>query len=172
MPWNNPPVSLYHGTDNESAADICGRGVDINMGAPLADFGQAFYTTTNLRQAKNWANLRCRKLRSLDPPKQVHATVLEFQVDRDRIGNLEGLVFIREDDDYWDFVEQFRMVGGFHRVTSNYDVVFGLVSLWPQTLVIKDCDQISFHTETALSVLGTATKKVEATPNRPFLKAR
>ena len=36
---------------------------------------------------------------------------------------------------------------------KNYDIVFGPVSLWRQRLVIKDCDQISFHTEAALDIL-------------------
>jgi hypothetical protein len=51
----------------------------------------------------------------------------------------------------------------------NYDVVFGPVSLGRQQFVIKDADQVSFHTEAALKILpppilhskGTPTYKME-----------
>ena len=39
------------------------------------------------------------------------------------------------------------------RVAGPYDVVYGPVSLWQQQLVIKDCDQVSFHTDNALGIL-------------------
>ncbi len=46
-------------------------------------------------------------------------------------------------------------MGGINHARDEgpYDVVYGPVALWPQTLAIKDCDQISFHTPAAIAML-------------------
>ena len=45
-----------------------------------------------------------------------------------------------------------------------YDLVYGPVSLFPQSLVIADADQISFHTNNALNVLQNATIVSQGNP--------
>ena len=152
------------------------HGIDLAYSAPLTDFGRGFYTTTYLDQAKNWANDRCLKIRNalrglLQPPKLVLATVLRFEVDRNEIAKLQWLSFVRENQDYWDFVQYCRQGRGSHRPTGNYDIVSGPVSLWSQRLVIKDCDQISFHTSGALAILPTPVIEAAATSYAdPFLR--
>jgi len=151
------------------------HGINLASSRPLADFGRGFYTTTYLDQAKNWANNRCRNLRNpvvgiFQLPRRVLATVIRFEVDRDLLARLQTLSFVREGPDYWDLVQHCRQGRGDHRSTGNYDVVFGPVSLWPQTLVIKDCDQISFHTPLGLAILPTPTMQRQATSQAdPFL---
>ena len=47
---------------------------------------------------------------------------------------------------------------------TNYDVVFGPVTLWPQKLAIKDADQVSFHTKAALEILPAPVLHSQGTP--------
>jgi len=186
MPWTNGPLVLYHGCDHASAASIITptspnqHGVQLAHSRPLTDFGRGFYTTTSFHQAKNWANSRCRRLKRTTTPWL--ATILRFEVDRNQLtplavapnqlAPLEKLCFVIENSnaDYWDLVRHCRR-GGNHllRGNRNYDVVFGLVSLWPQTLVVKDCDQISFHTSRGLSVLLNPSIAAQGTSSNPFL---
>jgi hypothetical protein len=177
MTWNNGPLVLYHGCDDVSAQSIMTpvspnrHGIHLAYSRPLADFGRGFYTTTYLHQAKNWANVRCQRLRSATPSRSVLATVIKFEVDRSQLAQLQTLTFVVDNPDYWDFVQHCRQGKGLHRSTGNYDVVYGPVSLWPQTLVIKDCDQISFHTDLSLAVLLTPTIAAQATSSAdPFLR--
>ncbi len=171
MVWSDGPLVLYHGTDDSSATKISAGGVDLSVCTAYTDFGPGFYTTTNLDQAKNWANTRCRKLNAKVPPPAppARATVLQFDVDRNQIANLDTLCFILENSnpEFWDFIRLCRTVRyPDHRrrrpattpplpaaSVAYYDVIYGLVSLWPQTLVIKDCDQVSFHTDNAKYIL-------------------
>jgi hypothetical protein len=80
---------------------------------------------------------------------------------RDEFAMLNVLGFVTEGSspDYWDFVTYCRNGLTPHRFrgNQNYDLVFGPVSLWPQTLVVKDCDQISFHAPAALMKLPAPT---------------
>ena len=47
---------LYHGTDIDSAREICGwSGIDITRGSKHSDFGQGFYTTDDYGRAVKWA---------------------------------------------------------------------------------------------------------------------
>lgn len=167
MAWTNGVLTLYHGTDDGSATQIR-HGIQLHLGRPLADFGQGFYTTTSLHQARNWANMRCRRLRRRPGSSRPTATVLQFDVDRDQLAGLEMLTFVIETSsaDYWDLVHHCRG-GGRNRIARVYDAVFGLVSLWPQTLVIKDCDQMSFHTGLALTVLPQAKIAAQGSPLFP-----
>lgn len=161
MPWNNGPLTVYHGCDDRSAQNIISSGINLTICKPLTDFGQGFYTTTYLDQAKSWANTRCNRI-SLRRAGTATSTVLKFDIDRDLLAQQEILFFIIEggvNSDYWDFVGHCRttsLAHGQHKLmnSANYDVVAGLVSLWPQPLLIKDCDQISFHTSRSLRVLS------------------
>jgi Protein of unknown function (DUF3990) len=175
--WQNGNLSVYHGCDNLSADDILKNGVDLRKGKPLADFGKGFYTTTNLHQAKNWANARIRRLGQSSP--QLLATVIHFRLNRNLLAERYLLCFVTEgsgvSSDYWEFVRFCRTIGGSHQLSikgrrvRNYDLVFGLVSIWPQTLVIKDCDQISFHTDAALQTIVSKQIIAQGTPTYRYL---
>ncbi len=154
MPWNNGPITLYHGTDDISAAAIAVPTLPLNHGislahcAPLSDFGQGFYTTTNLNQARNWANVKY--LRAMTNPKPpANASVLRFKVDRNHLAALQSLTFVSEDTggDFWDIITHCRNGPTSHLLwgCAYYDCVFGPVSLWPQNLVIKDLVSRAFY---------------------------
>jgi Protein of unknown function (DUF3990) len=155
MPWNNNDLTVYHGTDDDAERNIRRNGIDLTYCRALADFGRGFYTTTNHHQAQNWADLRYRRRRNTLPG--IRPVVLTFTIDRNRLAKLNTLFFVTEGlipptTDYWELVQHCRQgLQNMHIQSGNqgsyYDVVCGPVSLWKQTLVIKDCDQISFHNE-------------------------
>src|SRR5215469_1714721 len=169
MPWNNGPVIVYHGCDDTSAKNLSQGSVDLAHCKTFTDFGKGFYTTTNLRQAKNSANARCRmaaaKMRKAgQSSRPIMASVVEFTIDRTALSSLASLCFVWENSypsDYWDLVSWCRNPPQrWHHGNNYYDVVYGPVSLWPQTLVIKDCDQISFHTYSAVNLLNASARRV------------
>ena len=172
MPWRNGPLILYHGTTNDAAAAIkqpsrAGtHSIDFNLCKPLRDFGRGFYLTTVLKQAESWAN---HKFRQRAKSKQVvSSTVLRFEVDRDQLAPLLSLCFVTDSagSDYWDFVQHCRKGTTTHLLQDNrnYDVVFGPVSLGRQRFIIKDADQVSFHTEAALKILPSPILHSKGTP--------
>lgn len=57
---------LYHGTDLESAKEICGGNIDVKKGFSHTDFGQGFYTTDDKDRAIRWA-YRKAKVRKSKP---------------------------------------------------------------------------------------------------------
>ena len=44
--------TLFHGTDSQSAKDICERGIDLSIGADYVDFGPGFYLTESFDRAR------------------------------------------------------------------------------------------------------------------------
>jgi hypothetical protein len=114
-----------------------------------------FYATTKPHQAREWANKRTRRLST-----GAVAVVVGFDVSRDALAGLESLVLISASKDFWDFVKHCRGGGiplhGRSVSAGAYDLVYGPVTLWPQKLVIHDCDQLSFHTGSALGSLPPA----------------
>ena len=176
MPQWKQTVTVYHGTDDISlgvpgiTAGSSLRGFVVNLGQsrPLTDFGQGFYTTSDLHQAREWANARVQRVLR---PRQFHrAIVIAFDLDRDWLASLESLVFARPippPADFWNLVIDCR--NGFlpHQrpgPQTPYDVVYGPVSLWPSRLLIKDCDQISFHTRRATRGLNQPRVEDTAPP--------
>jgi hypothetical protein len=162
--WSNGGLTVYHGTDVASAnlsTPVLGQQVpfsaQLNRCRPATDFGLGFYTTTSLHQAQQWANSKVRRVRRR---RRTAGLVLEFDLDRDRLAALESLVFVRAISDFWDFVAHCRLGGSVHGRrggTAEYDVVYGLVTIWPSLLLILDCDQISFHSQRAVGILPRPT---------------
>lgn len=170
MPWNNGPLTVYHGCHDLSAVSIR-AGINVTRCRPRTDFGVGFYTTTSYRQAAFWANGQYRRAKRKGMPASF-AEVLQFILPRIPLSNQGSLVFVVENSnpDYWDFVTHNRTGPRPHHAAANYDVVYGPVSLWPQLLVIKDCDQISFHNPRVISALPPPMTRVAGTPNDPLLR--
>jgi Protein of unknown function (DUF3990) len=132
--------------------------VNLALCRPWTDFGQGFYVTTNQHQARQWANTRVDKLAAMvSPPSPAPvAAVLQFRLERDTLADLESLAFVLGTHDFWALVSDCRGRFPPHqrpRKPPEYDVVYGPVTLWPQILLIQDCDQISFHTTDAVASL-------------------
>jgi hypothetical protein len=140
--WSNGRLTVYHGTDAVSAnlpVPVAGQqapfSVQLSQCRPATDFGRGFYTTTSIHQARQWANSKVRRVRRRN---RTAGLVLRFDLDRDRLAKLESLVFVRPIQDYWDFVTHCRSGGSVHGrrgSTREYDVVYGLVTMWPYVAV-------------------------------------
>ena len=159
----NPPLRVYHGTDDLSllrwgavarGRTITGFRVSLPLCRPFTDFGQGYYVTTWVHQARQWANARVLRILAPTGP-QPKAVVLRYTLDRDWLAGLESLVFNRPTRDYWNFVDDCRSGFPPHQRPGPYDVVYGPVALWPQRLLIQDCDQIGFHTRKGVTRLTT-----------------
>jgi hypothetical protein len=148
------PMVVYHGTDDRltgapglaPGSPLPGFRINLRICRPNTDFGQGFYVTTSEHQARQWANTRC--LRS--PGRSIKALVVRFELDREWLASLASVAFVRPTTDFWDLVTDCRHGFAPHqRLPPNnppFDAIYGPVTLWPQRLVIQDCDQISFHT--------------------------
>lgn len=160
-PWQNDDLILYHGCTDQSLrsksptgilVDQLPHGIDITVGGQRKEFGRGFYTTTSFAQARSWANIRARKSHG-----RSNAVVLTIAISRDQLADLQALVFLNEGGDYWHFVSYCRSGATPHgRARARqmeYDVVYGPVSVADQEFIMKDCDQISFHTQKALTII-------------------
>ncbi len=151
--WHNQKLVVYHGT-YDGALSV---PISLALCRPATDFGQGFYTTTHVHQARQWANEKTRE--RIARGIAATAAVYRFALDRNDLADLEWLVFPRPVRDFWTFVTACRGGASDHaRWTSSppepiYDIVVGPVTLWPQTLTINNCDQISFHTPQSLALL-------------------
>lgn len=177
--WSSGSLKVYHGTDTQSLAAygqishnsvLTNFTVNLAICRPITDFGQGFYTTTSLHQAREWANTRVRG-KTLAPGAQpTLGVILQFDVDRGLLATQESLVFVQPIQDFWDFVTHCRAGLAVHNRPSPrnpndpFDVVYGLVTLWPQRLLIQNCDQISFHTDRAVRSLGKPRVEAIALP--------
>jgi hypothetical protein len=149
--WNDPDIVLYHGTAGMYAASIL-QSIDLNWCQPLRAFGKGFYTTTNQVQAE---------LRAREWAKQLgdFPAVIAFTVERNSLAQLESLCFVRSSlaaVDFWSFVQNCRNTGRHDRRHAIlYDLVSGPVTGdWKKQTVIPDGDQVSFHTDPAVTVLN------------------
>jgi hypothetical protein len=111
-PWNNQDIFLYHGTIDIHVQSIR-KGVNVMLGNPRTDFGRGFYTTTIRRQARSWAWQLAVDYNAKKAPQlpRAYARVIRFRVRRDRLAQLETLVFVRGDfhaTDYWSLVRHCR----------------------------------------------------------------
>jgi hypothetical protein len=173
--WSDPPLRLFHGTDTTALPAGSSLSVfapisflvNILVCRPFTDFGQGFYVTSNLHQARQWANAKVVRT-----PGSSRAVVLEFRSDRDWLASLDALCFVRPIQDFWDLVHDCRnMFPPHQRVTSgsrkSYEVVYGPVTLWPSILTIQDCDQVSFHNQNNLT--GLSIDPNSRQPNDPTI---
>lgn len=176
--WLNAPLRLYHGTTLPGARQIHEEGVRVSRGRVGTDFGPGFYATTVERQAWTWAW-------QLGERRRAVPAVVAADVDREALGRLAVLAFVRGDfdaADFWSFVVHCREGARGHRRTPAtgtpgigiqsalapgglYDMVVGpVVAFWRQRVTLSDTDQISFHTAAAEDVLNLASWEIHDQP--------
>jgi hypothetical protein len=155
--WNNAPLVAYHGTILSELSRyspvkgqvLAGFEVDLAVCRDTTDFGKGFYLTSSLEQAQNWANVKAERKRS-------KAIILTFELKRDWLASLEALCFVIGDAPFFKLVADCRRGTAPHqrpRSKRLYDVVYGPVSVQSQRMIIQNADQISFHSDIAVSAL-------------------
>ena len=160
-PWSNQNLSLHHGTDLPSARNILEKGVDVQQGKFYRDFGQGFYCTTLVTQAREWSIIKAQRLKGVP-------AVVQFSLPREELSKVSSLVFVLGNPsafDFWNFV-QFCRAGGqaharhFSGLAQPYDVVYGPVAQnWESLKQKPDADQISFHTTAAQRLLNIVASR-------------
>jgi len=152
-------MKLYHGST------VGVEKPDLQKCRQITDFGQAFYTTTSLEQARQWAKIKQKRANSKT------AAVSEFEFDENLLYSDSYKVrhFEKATKEWLEFVINNRRGTS----TENYDFVMGPVAndtlyatilLYEQGVITADAaieqlktytlfDQLSFHTEKALKNL-------------------
>lgn len=164
-----PLMTLYHGTDIESAKEICnGSGIDLSRCNDKTDFGKGFYTTDDFERAAKWAKRKA----AVRISKPVVITVLfdiesandiiehfsdDLRWGRFIINNRNGLNYIKNVS-YKDNNLDARYHITYGRV-ADIDVVDVAESLKENGLMLNSVDeilnieypqQIVFHTSESL----------------------
>ena len=116
--WNNDDLVLCHGCTEQSLLGANPNGIavgtlphriSLRAGGRRTEFGRGFYATSRIDQAKNWAHVQARKLAAKSLSKTTpKAVVLRFDVSRDKLADLEALVFTNENCGFWPFVTYCR----------------------------------------------------------------
>jgi hypothetical protein len=117
-------IILYHG----SAFDF--DGIDLQKGRQYKDFGQGFYTSADINQAKSMAErnaqiLNAKLQRFACRHKLTGKWLYHYRFDADKASGLAAKEFTEADRDWGRFITLNRSCkGGPH----NYDVVIGLTA--------------------------------------------
>jgi gamma-glutamylcyclotransferase (GGCT)/AIG2-like uncharacterized protein YtfP len=106
-------IQVYHGSDT-----IVDKP-KIQQPVRALDFGQGFYTTTNIEQAKSFA----KKVQDRNGSSEIHISI--YTINKDIINKLDYLFFDKPDKKWLDFVSANR--NGTYQ-GKIYDVIYGPVA--------------------------------------------
>ena len=149
-------MKLFHGTNRKF------ENIDLEKSKDKRDFGKGFYTTTIFEQAEKWAKNQLVRYGGEG------SFVKEFEFQQD--SSLKIKVFFEMNAEWLEFVKICRTEGG---TPHDYDIIKGpvandntmrTIALYisgiytinqaiEQLKFFKVNDQVSFHTEKALSCL-------------------
>lgn len=129
---------LYHGSN------VSVKRPEIIISNRTLDFGAGFYTTSDEKQAKRWAELQTFRRR------KGKSTVTVFEFDENILEKLETLKFEFADREWLNYVIQNRK-GIYSGV--KYDIVIGPVANDNTMPVINDYMTGAINEETALLLL-------------------
>lgn len=159
--WDNRELTLWHGTTLDRARRIQATAPDLSRSRKSLDFGRGFYATTRQRQATDWALRAASKTRT-------HPALISWRVRYDDFDHWPKIVFAdagKSSHDFWRFVELNRTLEQPHRSKplGYFDIVAGPASKnYVARNGVEDMDQISFHTDAAITLLMGLTSTVHA----------
>lgn len=120
-------ITLYHGTDKDSARSICQNGIDFSIDNSSNDFGAGFYTTpdreTAIKRAKKkalWRNTKAAIVVVVFDDVYADTIIKKFQDDcqwaQFIMNNRNGLRYT-------------KMVSSFeHNLDKKYDITYGRIA--------------------------------------------
>jgi len=152
-------MKLYHGST------IGVEKPDLQKCRQATDFGRAFYTTTSFEQAAKWAKIKQKRAKSKTAAVSKTYTLfdclyaVDYKVRHFEKANKEWLVFVINNRRGIP-TEQYDLVMG---PVAN-DSLYATILLYEQGVISADAaieqlktytlfDQLSFHTEKALTAL-------------------
>ena len=106
---------LYHGT-NMAFSEI-----DLSRSKPNKDFGRGFYLSADYNQAMEMASTKVDQLGTGTP------TVIEYEVDETRMGEMRVLRFDSYSEEWAKFIILNRNNAGL-APAHNYDIVIGPIA--------------------------------------------
>ena len=112
-------VILFHGTDQQSVANILGRGINLCVGRQKRDFscGKGFYLMKNMDEALNWAKSTTTK-----------PAILAFKVNREDLDAARKLNLNENEGRWREIVSSFRSgrrTAKTRKALSSYDLIEG-----------------------------------------------
>lgn len=143
-------ITFYHGTTKFFASRIRKHGIDLTRGRSDIDFGQGFYTTTDLRQARQWANKLGQQRRDGG------GEVLVFNVPESEFNALKHREFTSDAE-----LLAHVLAGRRGEISSHaQDVTSGKMLMNPgeSTPVLKG-QQTAWHTPNAVELLNKSLQK-------------
>ena len=152
-------MKLYHGSNVEV------KEPSLHYSAKNRDFGQGFYLTPDINQAKSWA---IKKANSTQIGRPI---VSIYEIDDSELNKLNMKKFEIADEEWFNYVLKNRIDKDYY---DNYDVVIGpiandgtyqVLNLYTRNLITKATailelksfklkDQYTFKTEKAISKLS------------------
>lgn len=112
----------YHGTINDSADKIVDN-IDISAGRTFTDFGQGFYVTNNLNQAKEWALKKFYDYKELN--HNLIPTIVVMELDIEKLSQLNGQEFDHPSTQWAQFIFNCRKAGKRGGLYHHDDYVCG-----------------------------------------------
>lgn len=106
-------MTLYHGSNVEV------KSPRLLQNQRELDFGNGFYTTSDIEQAKRWASRTAKRL------KQEKAYVSVYEISDDVMKSLNILKFAKSDVEWLRFVVKNRKG---QIIENNYDIIIGSVA--------------------------------------------
>lgn len=151
-------MKLYHGS-----LEIV-KEPEIRKSNRTLDYGTGFYATTSIEQAESWVKRRMKESRTN------HGYINEYELDKEKIKELQFLSFEQPTEEWVDFVMSNRIQLNYEH---HYDLVYGPVAndrvyasfalyesgiidrrlLISELKTYKLVDQFLFHTEASLKCL-------------------
>lgn len=171
------PCCVYHGTSLFAARVIQHYGVWLGVQRTLTDFGQGFYVTSQLEQAKNWALVRAAhpqvnrdvldvlKISSAqyfsNPDTWIPAYIV-YNLDANALSQRNGLMFPLPGHPEWPAKKtswEAFVKNGRRGIKHFYDFVYGPVGGRhdqnpAEVTASANKDQLSFHSKIAIRCLS------------------
>lgn len=131
-------MRLYHGSNVEV------KSPEIRQSLRALDFGAGFYATSSYEQAQRWAHAVTKRRQAGNP------TVTVYDLDAEKLSDLNILKFETADGDWLDFVVRNRKM---MPVETKYDLIIGPVANDSTLPVIDDYMDGKYTKEQAVSHL-------------------
>jgi len=156
-----PSIILYHGSNHDF------NNVDLSKSKDKRDFGKGFYTTTIKEQAQQWGFNMFNRFGG--------DGIFLYEFDFLPSSDLKKKMFAGITDEWFDFILENRIRGGlqhdfdyiqgpvaddktFLTITGFIDGIFSKEEAMKRLQYNKSNDQLSIHTEKAVSFLSLKNK--------------
>jgi len=152
MNVENLPDIVYHGTISIYKKSLL-DGINLKKGNECVDFGQGFYTTTNLEQAKYFSITQSKKnnifqesMKSRNNewiPRYSNPLIIGYKINKVLLKKYYGLFFSNCDVRWAEFIYNNRLgidflISNYHNIDKKYDFIYGFMADADIANIIQD----------------------------------